>query len=71
MWGQATLSGRTTTTLQVPSVREPSTVWVSAWFISSRNEAGPASQPIKVRVLGAGSPVPNQQAEPTPMKIAA
>lgn len=70
-WGQATLSNRTTATIDLPNVTGPSTVWVSAWFLSPRNASGPASQPVQVRVLGAGTPLPHADQDASPMKIAA
>ena len=73
MWGQPRLSGRTAIVVPMDHVAGPATVWVTCWYVSSRNEAGPASAPIAARMLGAGPAVPASSRQPaaTGLKIAA
>ena len=73
LWGQPTLSGRTAVLIPMDRLAGPATVWVTCWYVSSRNELGPASAPVSTRMLGAGTAVPTAARQPaaTPMKIAA
>ncbi|MEM1010887.1 MAG: hypothetical protein AAGI46_01555 [Planctomycetota bacterium] len=72
-WNQAMLFGRTRGTITMSGIIEPTKVWVTAWYVNTRNVTGPASVPTSVRLLGTGSPVPNQEqtSGEEPMKIAA
>jgi hypothetical protein len=72
-WGQPTLLGRTDKQMTF-NTQSPITVWVTAWWISSRNDASPASAPLSFRIAGTSGAIPQQQ-ESRPsgetMKIAA
>ncbi|MEM1013551.1 MAG: hypothetical protein AAGI46_15185 [Planctomycetota bacterium] len=72
-WNQAVLSGKTTVEVPMGSLVEPATVWVTAWWINSRNEIGPFATPQRVRLAGTGAALPNAErsVDETPMKIAA
>ena len=76
-WEQARLSGRTTVDLDFPHLRQAAVLWVTCWWISSRNEPGPMSIPVAVRLSGTGAGMPAREGEGTAtadapgMKIAA
>ena len=76
-WEQARLSGRTTVNLDFPHLRRAAVLWVTCWWISSRNEPGPMSIPVAVRLSGTGAGMPAREGESTAtaagpaMKIAA
>ncbi|MEM7806807.1 MAG: hypothetical protein AAF561_01700 [Planctomycetota bacterium] len=69
-WGQPRLFGRTDQTLRFETLTSQ-TVWVTSWWINSRNEFGPASAPVSFRIAGTSGAVPQQRSETTKMKIAA
>ena len=75
-WNQAILSGRTTVLLAYPNLREAAVLWVTCWWVNSRNEMGPMSTPVCVRLSGTGAGMPTREREDVTtngagMKIAA
>ena len=75
-WNQAILSGRTTVSLAYPNLREAAVLWVTCWWVNSRNEMGPMSTPVCVRLSGTGAGMPTREREDATttgagMKIAA
>ena len=71
-WPLFRLSGRATIDGFFPQMFRETTVWVSCCYVSSRNERGPMSRPVSVRLPGTGNkPVAATQADQPPMKIAA
>ena len=71
-WGQPTLSGTTRVRVSTGE-RGATTVWVTAWWINTRNVAGPAAAPVPVRVAGTSGATPAAKAggDESAMKIAA
>ncbi len=69
-WAGTDLSGRTTFDFAWPGVWEATTVWLSCCWINGRNERGPMSPPISVRLAGTGIR-PAATAQGGGMKIAA
>jgi hypothetical protein len=70
-WGQPTLLGRTDQQLSF-ATQTGMTVWITAWWITSRNESSPASAPVSFRIAGTTGAVPQQATADRPtMKIAA
>ena len=75
-WTQALLSGRTTVLLPFPNLRGAAVLWVTCWWVNSRNEPGPMSVPVCVRLSGTGAGMPVREREDVSgggsgMKIAA
>ncbi len=69
LWGQPMLLGRTNHRMEFPN-RPDITVWVTAWWVNSRNISGPASRPQSFRIAGLGSVVPASGQQPS-LRIAA
>jgi hypothetical protein len=69
-WGQPILLGRTSKQLTF-NTQTPLTVWITAWWITSRNETSQASAPVSFRIAGTSGALPQQQADRPTMKIAA
>lgn len=53
-WPGATPYGRTTIDLYFAEMIETTDVWVSCYWMNSRNERGPSSEPMSLRLPGLG-----------------
>jgi hypothetical protein len=51
------LLGRTDKELSFPT-QTGMTVWITSWWITSRNETSPASAPISFRIAGTNGALP-------------
>ncbi|MEM7807117.1 MAG: hypothetical protein AAF561_03300 [Planctomycetota bacterium] len=69
-WSQSALFGRTSFELSVPTVPHGGLVWVTCRYINSRNQSGPTSAPVSIRLAGTNTPAASGE-ESSPMKIAA
>lgn len=69
-WTFAQSTTRTTFSVTMPPSETETIVWVSAFWQNARDESGPASQPISVK-LASGGALPTEHEQPTPMRIAA
>ncbi len=73
-WTLERLSGKTTINLIYPNLAGETTVWARCAYLNGRNETGPASPPVCVRLPGNGLVAPAGQLggdAGQPMKIAA
>ena len=59
-WPTVDLVGRTTKDLFWMDQAEPATVWVSCCWVNTRNERGPFSEAVSVRLAGTGYGVQQQ-----------
>ena len=70
-WRQPIFSGRTDVRMDFPWLVGETKVWVTCAYVNSRNQFGPASAPVSIRVLGQpASATASEQGDPT-LKIAA
>ena len=70
-WALERLSSRTTLDLIYPDLTGVTTVWLCACYVNTRNESGPLSQPVSVRLPGSGLTGTEASAADPAMKIAA
>ncbi|MEM1010629.1 MAG: hypothetical protein AAGI46_00245 [Planctomycetota bacterium] len=69
-WTFAQSTTKTKFTLTMPPSETETVVWVSAFWQNAKDESGPASEPVSVK-LASGGALPAENEERSPMRIAA
>ncbi|MEM7806680.1 MAG: hypothetical protein AAF561_01045 [Planctomycetota bacterium] len=69
-WTFAQSTTKTKFTLTMPPSETETVVWISAFWQNAKDESGPASEPVSVK-LASGGALPTENEERSPMRIAA